>query len=143
MLTGPLESSHVPPSRIILSVPLVNAYIHPVSTGPIFASHPLDLQVFPVSPEQLADPFEPLAHTGPPTCNIEVKLGGVEDVAAESGADLIGLVMIRGPPVGKVMGNGEESYIEVPSPSDEEPWVSTAERGRVLTNGAFKILSRK
>ncbi|KZP20846.1 acetyl-CoA synthetase-like protein [Athelia psychrophila] len=140
---GPIDSSYLTPSRIALSVPLVNAHIHPVAAGPIFASHPLDLQIFPVSPDHSADPFEPLAHIGPPTCNVEVKLAGIDDAAAESGGDPVGLVTIRGPSVGKVMGSGEESYIEVPSASDEEMWVTTGERGTVMANGAFKVLPRK
>lgn len=99
--------------------------------------------MFPVSPDHSADPFEPLAHIGPPTCNVEVKLAGIDDAVVESGGDPVGLVMIRGPSVGKVMGSGEESYIEVPSASDDDLWVATGERGRVMANGAFKILPRK
>lgn len=125
-----------------MSIPLVNAHTHPVAAGPLFASHPVDLQIFPISPEHASDPFERLAHIGPPSCNVEAKLAGVNDEATENGSDPVGMIMIRGPSIGKIMGTGEESYIEVPSES-EEHWVATGERAKVLANGAFKVLSRK
>ncbi|KAF7970736.1 hypothetical protein HWV62_23128 [Athelia sp. TMB] len=136
---GALDAGLLTPARIALSVPLVSAHTHPAAAGPLFASHPVDLQIFPASSDS-ADPFEALAHTGPPACNVEAKLAGIADAAAEAGEDPVGLVMVRGPGVGAVMASGEASYIEVPGQRDEEAWVATGERGRVLANGAFKIL---
>lgn len=137
---GPIDPSSVTPARIALSVPLVNSHIHPLVTGPIFASHPLDLQIFPIS-ETTTDPFDHNAHVGPPSVNLEVKLVGVEDQAVENGADPIGVLMIRGPTVGKALGTGEASYIEVPSQSSsDDGWVRIGEKAKILTNGAFKVL---
>ncbi|KAK7693285.1 hypothetical protein QCA50_002852 [Cerrena zonata] len=93
---GPLESSVLTPARIALSVPLVNAHIHPVVAGPVLASHPLDLQTFPVTPATPGSSatdnfaFAYQAPIGPPSINIEAKLTGVDDTAVENGADPIG-----------------------------------------------------
>lgn len=136
---GPVEATSLIPSRIALSLPLVIAHVHPLAVGPIFASHPLDLQLFPVP----SDAFGQIAHVGPPSVNVEAKLVDVDDATVEAGSDPIGQLMIRGPTVGKVLGVGDESYIEIPSATTEEGWIGTGETARVLTNGAFKVLPRK
>jgi long-chain acyl-CoA synthetase len=73
---------------------------------------------------------------------VEAKLVDIEDEAVENGADPIGALMVRGPAVGKVLGVGEDSYIEVPSSSDEG-WIATGEMAKVLANGAFVVDARK
>jgi long-chain acyl-CoA synthetase len=60
----------------------------------------------------------------------------------ENGADPVGVLVVRGPSIGKVLGVGEDSYVEVPSLSDEG-WVGTGERAKVLANGAFKVLASR
>jgi long-chain acyl-CoA synthetase len=130
------------PARIALSVPFVNSHIHPLVAGPVLASHPLDLQIFPSPPKNTTDPFAYAAHVGPPSVNAEVKLINVQDKSVENGEDPVGVLMVRGPCVGKMQGVGEYSYIEVPtsSPSDEG-WVWTGDRAKVLANGAFKVMA--
>ena len=39
---GPVGHDALPPARIALSVPIVNAHDHPLVAGPVFFSHPLD-----------------------------------------------------------------------------------------------------
>lgn len=73
-LIGPSAEKSFPTARVALSVPLINAHIEPISTAPLFASHPFDLQHFPAS-----RPEEEVAHVGPPAANIEVKLKGEKD----------------------------------------------------------------
>lgn len=121
------------PARIALSVPLVNCYAHPLVAGPALASHPLDLQDFAV-------PAGSVAHVGPPSINLEAKLVGVEDAPVENGADPVGVLLVRGPAVGKLLGM-EDSYIAIPSGDEDEGWVGTGCRARVQTNGAFQLLS--
>ncbi|OBZ75164.1 Long-chain-fatty-acid--CoA ligase 5 [Grifola frondosa] len=136
-----LEAQALTPSRIALSVPIVNAHIHPLIAGPVFASHPLDLQTFSpnitASSASAADAyaFTYLAPVGPPSVNIEAKLVGVDDEAVESGADPIGALHVRGPSVGKTLE-------EVGTRSEEERvWLDTSERAKVATNGTFKVVS--
>lgn len=134
------------PARMALSVPLVNAFTHPLVAGPVLASHPFDLQDF----TQEGDTESKKAHVGPPGVNIEAKLVGVEDDKVESGGDPVGLLLVRGPPVGKTRnGNENEDYVQV-SPTDEkkekdenqeEGWVSTGVRAMVQPNGSFIVLS--
>ena len=129
------------PSRVALSVPLVNAYSHSLVSGPVLASHPLDLQVFPNEPtssnksaaENYA--FTYLAPVGPPAINVETKLSGVDDDAVENGADPIGTLLLRGPTVGTLLDFEEEA--------DSDKWLSTGERARVLSNGTFKVVSQR
>lgn len=138
---GPLESSVLTPARIALSVPLVNAHIHPVVAGPVLASHPLDLQTFPATPATpgslAADnfAFAYQAPVGPPSINIEAKLTGVDDAAVENGADPIGSLWVRGPSVGTLLHVEQDATI----PEEERGWVETGERARVLSNGTFKV----
>jgi long-chain acyl-CoA synthetase len=72
MIIGPLSEGFFPRARLALSVPILNAHIEEISTAPVFASHPFDLQHFPLS-----SPDE-VAHVGPPGANVEVKLIAVD-----------------------------------------------------------------
>jgi len=130
---GPIQATLLTPARIALSVPLVNCYTHPLVAGPVHASHPLDLQDFPA-------PAGSVAHVGPPSVNIEAKLVGVEDALVEKGADPVGVLLVRGPAVGKLLGM-EDSYIAIPSGDEDEGWVGTGRRAKVQTNGTFQLLS--
>ena len=131
---GTVPASLLTPARIALSVPLVVAHTHPLVSAPILASHPHDVQTFIVTSDQ--DP----AHVGPPTVNIEVKLVGVDDKAVERGDDPEGVLHVRGPIVGRVLPLAE-STVGDEEPKIDEPWVSTGNRARVQTNGAFKAWS--
>ncbi|KII89018.1 hypothetical protein PLICRDRAFT_29438 [Plicaturopsis crispa FD-325 SS-3] len=132
---GPIEATSLTPARAVLSVPFVNAHIHPLVSGPVFASHPLDLQSFPASAE------DDLAPVGPPSVNLEAKLVGVQDDAIEGGADPVGVLLVKGPPVGKVLNVTDDADESVSDESDG--WVGTGERTTVFANGAFKILSSR
>jgi long-chain acyl-CoA synthetase len=131
---GTVPASLLTPARIALSVPLVIAHTHPLVSAPILASHPQDVQTFAVTSAQ------DIAHFGPPTVNVEVKLIGVDDGAVEMGADPEGVLHVRGPIVARALSltDGPEADEE---PKNEEPWVSTGNRARVQTNGAFKAWS--
>jgi len=85
------------------------------------------MQIFPSS----ANP-EP-AHVGAPSVNLEAKLVGVDDSLVEMGADPIGEILVRGPPVGSMLSAEGET-------GEKNAWVHTGEKGRVMTNGAFKVL---
>lgn len=61
-----------PTARLALSIPIVNAHIETISTAPIFASHPFDLQHFPPTKE------DEVAHVGAPGANVEVKIVAIE-----------------------------------------------------------------
>ena len=125
-VAGHIASDLLTPARIALSVPLVNAFIHPLVAAPILASHPLDLQDIP-SLEA--------AHTGPPSVNVEVKLMGVNDDGVEAGGDPEGDLLVRGPPVGKQVGL--EDYVDVAEAGDG--WTAMDAKARVLSNGAFLL----
>ncbi|EGO21502.1 hypothetical protein SERLADRAFT_473934 [Serpula lacrymans var. lacrymans S7.9] len=127
---GPIDLASLTPTRIALSVPLVNTHSHPTVAGPVFASQPLDLQVFPTNS---SDKFGTLAHVGAPSINVEAKLVNVQDDVVEAGGDPVGVIVVRGPPVGSLIEPTENG----------EGWVNTGETGRVLTNGAFKVLNTK
>ncbi|KAF8479026.1 hypothetical protein DFH94DRAFT_36957 [Russula ochroleuca] len=128
---GTVPASLLTPARIALSIPLVLAHTHPLVAAPILASHPQDVQTFAVTSAQ------DFAHVGPPTVNVEVKLAGVDDGAVERGDDPEGVLLVRGPIVGRVLPLTEAD--EEPKTEDtEEPWVSIGNRARVQTNGAFK-----
>lgn len=137
---GPLEAQSLTPARIALSVPIVNAYNHPAIAGPVFASHPLDLQVFPLTPtapsasDSASDAyaFTYLAPVGPPSMNVEAKLLGVDDSAIEGGADPVGTLHVRGPSVGTLLK-------EEDSGEDDKGWLVTGNRAKVYANGTFKI----
>jgi len=119
--------------RVALSVPLVNAHTHPLVAGPVLSSHLLDLQDF-------SDPSRPdeVAHTGAPSVNVEVKLKGVNDDAVENGADPVGKVHVRGPPVTKALQL--DDFVNVQD-NEEEEWTSLDISARVQTNGAFVLSS--
>ncbi|KAI0080591.1 acetyl-CoA synthetase-like protein [Panus rudis PR-1116 ss-1] len=142
---GPLEAESLMPARIALSVPIVNAYIHPAVSGPVLASHPLDLQSFPPTPPVASGKasasdnfaFAYQAPVGPPTINAEVKLAGVDDDSVEKGEDPVGYLLVRGPTVGKLIHVDEDERENVPE--EERGWLETGERARVLSNGTFKV----
>lgn len=135
---GPLENQILTPARVALSVPLVNTYTHPLVSGPVLASHPLDLQTFPneqpsSSSKSAAEnyTFTYVAPVGPPAVNVEAKLTGIDEDAIENGGDPVGTLFIRGPSVGAPLGAEEIG---------EEAWVATEDRARVLPNGTFKVV---
>lgn len=133
-LLGIIDAADLTPARIALSVPLVNSFIHPVVAGPVLASYPYDLQEFPTLGTTAS-----AAHVGPPSVNVEAKLIGVDDDAVEGGASPAGVLNVRGPPVGKVIG--VDDYVSIPELSEEtEGWVSTGARVLVRTNGSFVVL---
>ncbi|KAI0336359.1 acetyl-CoA synthetase-like protein [Cubamyces sp. BRFM 1775] len=138
---GPLEAQALTPARIALSVPIINAHVHPLVAGPVFASHALDLQTFPIASPGAASTsasdayaFTYLAPVGPPSVNVEAKLTGVDDTAVEAGSDPVGALHVRGPSVGRPLS------VEV-EPEEEElrGWRSTGERAKVAPNGSFKV----
>jgi len=126
---GPMDASKMTPSRVALSIPLVMTYTHPLVAAPVLASHGLDLQDFPpVVNDALPSP---LAHVGPPSVNVEVKLVGVDDALVENGADPVGRLHVQGPPVGRVASSQD---------SDDE-WVDTGAKAKVQPNGSFLVMS--
>ncbi|PIL23838.1 hypothetical protein GSI_13589 [Ganoderma sinense ZZ0214-1] len=137
---GPLEAQNLTPSRIALSVPVINVHSHPLVAGPVFASHALDLQTFPPSgtaPSASASDayaFTYLAPVGPPSVNVEVKLTGVDDSAVEAGSDPVGALRVRGPSVGRPLSVEEEAQEE-----EERGWRTTGEHAKVAANGTFKV----
>ena len=128
---GSVPSSLLTPARIALSVPLVITHTHPLVAAPILATHPQDVQTFPVTSEQA------IAHVGPPTVNIEVKLVDVDDGAVERGDDPEGMLYMRGPIVGHMLPHAGAPEVDEGS-NTEVPWISSGIRARVQTNGAFK-----
>ncbi|KAF7338450.1 Acetyl-CoA synthetase [Mycena venus] len=129
--SGPLAADTVMPARVAFSVPVVNCYSHPLVAGPVLASHALDLQ-------DLTAEGVTVAHTGPPSINVEAKLVGVEDELVENGADPVGILMVRGPSVGR-LASMETSYISIPS-GEDEGWIGSGLRATVQTNGSFRLL---
>lgn len=87
---GPCQEGTFPVSRVALSVPLINAHIEPISTAPVLASHPFDLQHFPPS-----KPEEEVARVGPPAANVEVKLmADLEEEVDQTLQDPVGKVRL-------------------------------------------------
>ncbi|KAG9000980.1 hypothetical protein FRB94_005056 [Tulasnella sp. JGI-2019a] len=131
LITGDsLPSALLIPSRIALPIPTVRTCVHPVAAGPLLASHPLDLQYFPDC-ETAAITLEQTAHLGPPTCNVEIKLVGVDDTVVDDGkVDPVGQMYIRGPSLGQA----------VPPTSERaaDGWVKAGLLSSVATNGTFK-----
>ena len=117
----------------------MNAYTHPLVSGPVLASHALDLQAFPSEPttasKSAAENYSCtyVAPVGPPTINVECKLVGVDDITVEAGGDPVGTLLLRGPTVGLLLGADEQA--------DGEHWVATEERAKVLSNGTFKVVA--
>ncbi|KAJ7489896.1 hypothetical protein B0H11DRAFT_2010871 [Mycena galericulata] len=130
---GPVAAKILTPARAALSVPLINCFSHPLVAGPVLASHALDLQ-------DLSAEGSTTAHTGPPSINIEAKLVGVEDEPVENGSDPVGILVVRGPAVGKLTSM-EASYVSIPS-GEDEGWTGTGLRATVQTNGAFRLLNQ-
>lgn len=134
---GKLHQPFLTPARIAFSTPLVNAFTHPVVAGPVLASHPLDVQDFYIPFVSNASPSDlPPVPVGPPSINIEAKLVGVSDDAVENGGDPEGVLLVRGPSVGKLLG--VEDYVDVTS-NDDDTWVGTGMRAKVETTGAFRV----
>jgi long-chain acyl-CoA synthetase len=79
-----------------------------------------------------------LAFVGPPTINIEAKLAEVNDEVVEGGSDPVGVLFVRGPPVGKELNVTREDA----SGEDGGDWVSIGERAKIYPNGTFKVLTR-
>ncbi|TFK26386.1 acetyl-CoA synthetase [Coprinopsis marcescibilis] len=130
---GTIEASLMTPARIAFSVPVINCLSHPLVTAPVLASHAFDLQDFTLDKTNVSVEFP--AHTGPPGVNVEVKLVGVDDEAVESGSDPVGVMLVRGPPVAKLVN--VEGYVEVPPTNDDEGWTGLGIRARMQTNGSM------
>lgn len=142
---GDLESQALIPSRIALSVPLVNAYTHPLVAGPVLASHLHDLQTFSTEKSAAASTsatenyaFTYLATVGSPAINVEAKLRDVNDEALENGADPVGSLWLRGPSVGTSLGVEEND-----ESGDGKGWVEAGQRAKISPNGTFKVASNK
>lgn len=90
-------------------MPLIFTHNHPQVSGPVLATHALDVQSFPAetasSGASAADnyAFSYLSAVGAPTVNIEAKLVGVDDTLVESGGDPVGNLMVRGPTIGVLL----------------------------------------
>ncbi|KAJ3829994.1 hypothetical protein F5880DRAFT_1518298 [Lentinula raphanica] len=146
---GLLPANLLTPARVALSCPIINTLTHPAVVGPVFALHALDLQDFSTAEENSSKTFAPV---GPPTVSIEVKLLGVDDSAVESGADPKGTLVVRGPPVTKLLSNEDvesaSGYVNIrtggsatSAGSDEEDsWTNLGYKMQVLTNGAFRVV---
>lgn len=142
-MLGSLPAQILTPARVALSCPIINVLTHPSVAGPVFATNALDLQDFPALAES-----NRFAVVGPPTVSIEAKLLGLDDTAVEGGADPIGVLTVRGPPVTKPL-SGEEmesasGYINVragENGDDEEGWANLGVKMRIHTNGAFRVVN--
>ena len=134
-ILGNLDAAHLTSARIALSVPFVNAFTHPLVAAPVLASHAFDLQDF--SEDKTTS--RAAAPTGPPGINVEAKLVNVDDDAVEKGGDPSGDLLVRGPPVGKMVNL--EDYVDVPSGdnSDSYEWAGMGVRARIRPNGSFLL----
>ncbi|KAJ7685002.1 hypothetical protein DFH06DRAFT_1356101 [Mycena polygramma] len=88
---------------------------------------------------------EPMpSHPSQPTDDFVLSLSSTlrlirkEDELVENGADPVGILMVRGPSVGK-LSSMEESYVSIPS-GEDQGWIGTGLRATVQTNGAFRLL---
>ena len=135
---GNLDAAHLTSARIALSVPFVNAFTHPLVADPVLASHAFDLQDFYSTTEDKTT-SKAVAPTGPPGVNVEAKLVSVDDDAVEKGGDPSGDLLVRGPPVGKMVNL--EDYVDVPSGDspDNYEWVGMDVRARIRANGSFLL----
>ena len=116
-------------------MPFVNAFIHPLVAAPVLASHAFDLQDFYLTTENKT-PSKDVAPTGPPGVNVEAKLVNVDDEAVEKGEDPSGDLLVRGPPVGKMVNL--EDYVDVPS-GDNYEWARMDVKARIRPNGSFLL----
>jgi len=141
---GSLHDRLLIPARVAFSCHLVNALTHPAVVGPIFASNALDLQDFSAKKASL----DLLAHVGPPTVSIEAKLVDVDDTEVEAGGDPSGVLVVRGPPVGKQLSNDEiessSEYVtiragESGSSDNDDGWTNLGIKISVQTNGTFRV----
>lgn len=120
-------------------MPLVLAHSHPQVSGPVLATHPLDVQTFPVDAPTTGSPaadnyaFSYLAPVGAPSINVEVKLKGVDDASVENGNDPVGRLMLRGPSVGVLLDE------QLNEDELDKGWIESGERAKVFPNGAFKV----
>lgn len=135
-VSGLIETKIMTPARVALSIPLVNSLTHPLVSGPVLASHAFDLQDFPPPSN---GPLIPVAHTGPPSVNIEAKLVGVDDDHVENGANPVGILFVRGPSIAKIANI--EGYVDISSEGDGDGWISTGVKAEAQPNGSFRVLS--
>ena len=134
-IIGDLDAAHLTSARIALSVPFVNVFTHPLVAAPVLASHAFDLQDFYSTTET----SKAVAPTGPPGVNVEAKLVNVDDDAVEKGGDPSGDLLVRGPPVGKMVNT--EDYVDVPSGDnpDSYEWAGMDVKARIRPNGSFTL----
>lgn len=92
---GSTDQKSLLDARVALSVPVVNAFSHPLSASPIFASHPLDMQMLDTGDENHSD--SKTAHTGAPSCNVQVRLLKLDEDAVAKGGDPEGEVRVHSP----------------------------------------------
>jgi len=71
-----------------------------------------------------------MSHFGPPTCNIEVKLLGINEAAMETGSDPSGELCVRGPGVGDPIPMGVQL---------EDGWIDVGVETHVKANGTFVL----
>lgn len=84
--------------------------------------------------------------------NIEAKLGGVNDTEVEDGKDPKGVVLFRGPPVGKMVSpesevGSDSEYVDVgtsesKTQADDDGWIAAEVEAKVMSNGAFVVLGK-
>ena len=119
-------------------MPFVNAFTHPLVAAPVLASHAFDLQDF-YSTTETKTTSKGVAPTGPPGVNVEAKLMNVDDDAVENGGDPSGDLLVRGPPVGKMVNL--EDYVDVPSGDnpDSYEWARMDVKVRIRPNGSFLL----
>ncbi|KZT59819.1 acetyl-CoA synthetase-like protein [Calocera cornea HHB12733] len=117
----PIAPLRMRPSRLLLSVPVVNALIHPLVCGPVCATSPFDVQFFRT----------PTSHYGAPTAALELKLVGVDDIAVEQGDDPVGEILVRGPSI----------LMTTPMKFErEDGWLRTGEAAAVQANGSIVLI---
>ena len=111
--------------------------MHPLVAAPVLASHAFDLQDFYSTTENKTT-SKAVAPTGPPGVNVEAKLVNVDDDAVEKGGDPSGDLLIRGPPVGKMVNL---DYVDVPSGDnpDSYEWARMDVKARIRPNGSFLL----
>jgi long-chain acyl-CoA synthetase len=71
-----------------------------------------------------------ISHCGPPTCNVEIKLVGIDEAAVGTGSDPLGELCVRGPGVGDPIPMGVQL---------EDGWIDAGVKARVRANGTFLL----